>query len=144
MKLFALSHFLYLLSPTNNVLLHSIKHCLLFLMLDFSPPVTRSNSHAENIYMSTGRFRTRGLSDPYLTQIAHCLVISTTESIKLGWLGKDTHTYARPVLDSLLDSNSSRRREAFRQYTSHAPPHCASATPWNKRTWQNSLNLKKS
>ena len=51
---------------------------------------------------------------------------------KLGWFGKDNHTYSRSVLDSLLDDNSSRRRELFRAYSAHTPPHWYSATPWPK------------
>ena len=49
---------------------------------------------------------------------------------RLGWFGKDNHTFNRTVLDSLLDSNTSRRREAFRAYASYTSPHWASASPW--------------
>jgi len=51
---------------------------------------------------------------------------------RLGWFGKDNHTYERAVLDSLLDENTSRRREAFRAYSTHTPPHWASSSPWPK------------
>ena len=49
---------------------------------------------------------------------------------RLGWFGKDNHTYTRQVLDALLDGNSSRKREAFRAYSPHTPPHWASSSPW--------------
>lgn len=49
---------------------------------------------------------------------------------RLGWFGKDNHTFDRAVLDSLLDANSSRRREGFRAYGTHTSPHWASTSPW--------------
>ncbi|MBX2821536.1 MAG: sulfatase-like hydrolase/transferase [Rhodothermaceae bacterium] len=54
------------------------------------------------------------------------------KNYRLGWFGKDNHTYDRSVLDSLLDANTSLRREAFRAYSAHTPPHWASSSPWPK------------
>lgn len=49
---------------------------------------------------------------------------------RIGWFGKDNHTYARAVLDELLDANTSRRREPFRAYTPYIPPHWHGDAPW--------------
>ena len=49
---------------------------------------------------------------------------------KTGWFGKDNHTYARDILETTLDSNTSRRREAFRSYAAFTSPHWAGTTPW--------------
>ena len=51
---------------------------------------------------------------------------------RIGWFGKDNHTFTREVLDATLDGNSSRRREAFRAYATHTAPHWSSTSPWPK------------
>lgn len=53
---------------------------------------------------------------------------------RLGWFGKDNHTYRRAVLDQTLDANTSRRREAFRAYSPAVPPHWHGHAPWPKDT----------
>lgn len=52
---------------------------------------------------------------------------------KLGWFGKDNHSYDRGLLNQTLDANTSRKREAFRAYTSYIPPYWYSNTPWPQR-----------
>ncbi|MFK7844852.1 MAG: sulfatase [Rhodothermales bacterium] len=52
---------------------------------------------------------------------------------KLGWFGKDNHSYDRSLLDQTLDANTSRKREAFRAYTPYIPPFWYSNTPWPQK-----------
>ena len=49
---------------------------------------------------------------------------------RLGWFGKDNHAYSREVLRNTLEASSSRRREPFRAYSAHTPPHWYADTPW--------------
>jgi len=49
---------------------------------------------------------------------------------RIGWFGKDNHTYRRAVLDEVLDANTSRRREPFRIYPTYIPPYWHGDSLW--------------
>ena len=99
--------------------------CVPSRMSMFSGKYPHEHGALSNKGSLTGQRHVR-LSSPDSTLLGYF----TSRGYRLGWFGKDNHTYRRSVLDSLLDGNTSRRREAFRAYANHTPPHWYGASPW--------------